>query len=381
MTSVLNFQDISGDGFPVKTEYVDTIENTILLQADGVTLFQGCKLHLDARDDVWMSPVGMSESDHESYFNVLYVGTTPESTAVNETLPVYFSYADEVDLKLSGDMDGPSRDLTDLLLRDEKSIVIRKSKSGMPYYPQSIVPDHVDAEVLKAQVEKLTTILGIADPEFIEPTTNEQTGDGVVRTVNGKDLYAYEIILSDDPWKYYNVFAARALDDIGQEDVLVRIDSCCEIGQVYNDNGCDCREQFHTAIEAIQDARDGLIVHVPAQDGRGYGSSAIMKIVGIERGDFPDEAIEGATDGVGISAVLLGDRYDNRTYGGVGRILRQLGIRSVILQTDNRLKVEGVESAGITVARKATGTTGANGSIAGVQAKHEKTGNYLKSEL
>lgn len=85
-------------------------------------------------------------------------------------------------------------------------------------------------------------------------------------------------------------------------------------------------------------------------------------------------------DTVEAAIRLLGKDFDIRTYDGAGKLLASLGINSVILQTDNRLKLEGLTSAGIKVRRRATQTTGNNGSQHHIAAKHRHSDIYFSHE-
>lgn len=374
---------IQGDGLPLTKEYINTLENTVLAYRDGVTLFEGCLLHLDVRDDIWISPAMVSDDDKDTYFNLLYVGVHPSDDVDICTVPVYLDLTHDVDLKLSNSQDGPLTRLREKLSGLERAVIIRPCSSGMPYYPNVASPQAYEQHVMQDKLDKLCGALNLM--KMTAPDADSSSIDSLdtnpkVYSISGKNIFAYEMTLENDPWKYYNIFSARRLEDASKENLFVRIDSGCDIGQLYDDNGCDCREQLHSALESLHDAGDGLVVHIPAQDGRGYGAAVIDRIVGIERGDLPEHTIDGAHDGVSISDVLLGDRYDNRTYQGVGRILLGMGIKSVVLQTDNRLKKEGLAKSGITVSRRATNTTGANGSMQDVINKRTKTSNYLDDE-
>jgi len=56
-----------------------------------------------------------------------------------------------------------------------------------------------------------------------------------------------------------------------KEGLLVRTDSGCITGQVFHDITCDCRQQLHQAMMEVTTRGEGVIVHIPGQDGRGMG--------------------------------------------------------------------------------------------------------------
>jgi GTP cyclohydrolase II len=59
------------------------------------------------------------------------------------------------------------------------------------------------------------------------------------------------------------------------ERIPLRIDSGCVSGQIYDDESCDCIDQLNAGLEfLIQDkSKYGLVIHIPAQDGRGFGTA------------------------------------------------------------------------------------------------------------
>jgi len=127
------------------------------------------------------------------------------------------------------------------------------------------------------------------------------------------------------------------------EDCMeIRIDSDCQIGQIYDDGGCDCRSQFLKALN-----EGATLFHFPLQDGRGWGMLSKMKTEELKR---KMNTIKAAQSFFGNNP------YDIRDYGVVGDFLNQLEIRQVVLQTDNRLKVDALKKNGIEVLRKPTET-------------------------
>ncbi len=187
----------------------------------------------------------------------------------------------------------------------------------------------------------------------------------------------YGVTVEGDPWGYYELFTPTDLAHLQKTGLPVRVDSGCDIGQIFNDRGCECRDQLHHALRIIVDHGNGLIVHIPSQDGRGFGAATKMETEGLKNGIIVatngQDPHEMDTDQA--ARELLGDHYDIRTYDGAGRILEALGVKSVSLETDNREKVEGISGSGIEVVRRSTETTGNNGSARHVRAKH-RTGRY-----
>lgn len=245
-------------------------------------------------------------------------------------------------------------------------------------------------------MDRLISVAGLREPEIrisiSKPSDREDEPEittTLLDTVHarkypfaGGEIYSYGLALDGDPWQYYEIFTPRKIESMPRKDLHLRVDSGCDIGQIYDDRGCDCREQLHTALQEMQQAGSGAVIHIPSQDGRGFGAATKMETEGLKRG------IEVATnagrlvavDTITAARMLLGEQFDIRTYDGAGQILGMLGVESVLLQTDNRLKTEGLTAGGITVARKPTGTNGANGSAHHVHAKHQHSKIYYGDE-
>lgn len=385
-------QEVAGNSL-VSPNYARTLQDLVYFQDDLVTHFYGSELDLRASNrKVWFSPVEVDDGQDYSYFQLLYINTTPEEAIGNSDIDTYLLDIDETSFKLAQEDHSSHRALRHLLGGDEPKVLIRWCKNGMAYYPRAVTPD-ADRGTAMKHLKHLTMSLGIRHTEVAmnltkvsenQPLELPHTSVGVSHArsyeFKGTDVYAYGLTLIDDPWKYYDIFTPHPLDKVPREDLLVRLDSGCDIGQIYSDQGCDCREQLHTALTEMLEIGDGMVIHVPGQDGRGYGAATKMETEGLKRG-IRTATLPGNTtefDTIGAAKHLLGDHYDIRTYQGTGRILAAVGIGSIRLQTDNRLKVEGLREGGIKVTRKPSGTTGANGSLRHVQAKHQEAGIYYQ---
>ena len=88
-----------------------------------------------------------------------------------------------------------------------------------------------------------------------------------------------------------------------------------------------------------------------------------------------------AVDTITAAQLILGAEFDIRTYEGAGKLLGMIGVESIILQTDNRLKTEGLAAGGINVTRRPTNTTGARGALHHVEAKHRHGDIYYGKDM
>jgi GTP cyclohydrolase II len=136
---------------------------------------------------------------------------------------------------------------------------------------------------------------------------------------------------------------ALVVGDVGdvdgrEEPVLARVHSECWTGEVLHSHKCDCRDQLDQALRAVSAAGRGVVVYL-RQEGRGIGLGNKVRAYALQS--------EGV-DTVDANRIL-GFADDGRTYGVAAAILRDLGVRSVALMTNNPSKVKGLTDCGIVV--------------------------------
>jgi len=152
----------------------------------------------------------------------------------------------------------------------------------------------------------------------------------------------------------------------GKSNVLVRVHSECWTSEVMGSLKCDCREQFHTAMEHIAAEGSGVVVYL-RQEGRGIGLGNKIRAYALQNGGA--DTVE--------ANLALGFEADARNYDIAGAILRDLGVESVRLLTNNPLKVKGLEDAGVVVSNRMAHWVGENQHNAGYLAvKRRKMGHH-----
>ena len=131
---------------------------------------------------------------------------------------------------------------------------------------------------------------------------------------------------------------AMVLGDPAGSGVLTRVHSSCFTGEVLGSLRCDCRAQLDAALARIGEAGRGVVVYL-VQEGRGIGLG--NKVRAYQLQDDGKDTVE--------ANLALGFEADPRSYDLAAGILRDLGVRSVRLMTNNPDKRAGLERAGVTV--------------------------------
>jgi GTP cyclohydrolase II len=132
---------------------------------------------------------------------------------------------------------------------------------------------------------------------------------------------------------------ALIMGDIqGKENVLCRIHSACMSAHAFNSIECDCREQMEIAQQMIQKEQLGIIIWLE-QEGKGNGHFALMQSILYKKQGFSQaEAYE-----------AVGFKRDARDFTAAADILKELGVLSVVLLTDNPAKLNDLIQHGINV--------------------------------
>ena len=127
--------------------------------------------------------------------------------------------------------------------------------------------------------------------------------------------------------------------DIGNgEDVLVRVHSQCLTGDVLRSMRCDCGAQLDRALCKIAAEGRGVLLYL-SQEGRGIGLANKIRAYGLQ-----DEGLDTVE-----ANERLGFKPDQRDYGIGVQILREVGVHSMRLLSNNPRKLVAIEGYGLSV--------------------------------
>lgn len=128
---------------------------------------------------------------------------------------------------------------------------------------------------------------------------------------------------------------------IDGENILTRIHSECLTGDVFSSNRCDCGNQLHKAMEMIDEKGEGIILYL-RQEGRGIGLFNKIKAYHLQEEGY---------DTVDAN-IKLGFAPDLRNYKIACLMLKEFGVKSIDLLTNNPDKIEQVEKYDIKVNKR-----------------------------
>ena len=153
----------------------------------------------------------------------------------------------------------------------------------------------------------------------------------------------------------------------GQENILVRVHSKCLTGDVFGSLRCDCGPQLEAAMRRIVEEGRGVIVYLD-QEGRGIGLLNKLRAYVIQ--DSGEDTV--------AANQQLGFAPDLRNYGIGAQILRDLGLSTIRLMTNNPRKVVGLDAYGLEIVERVPLETNITAENRGyLDAKRDLLGHFL----
>ena len=119
--------------------------------------------------------------------------------------------------------------------------------------------------------------------------------------------------------------------------MLTRVHSECLTGDVFGSHRCDCGPQLDEALARIVAEGRGVVVYLRGHEGRGIGLVAKLQAYALQ--DAGRDTVDANLD--------LGLPADARHYGTATQILRDLGVATVRLLTNNPDKTASLEDFGV----------------------------------
>ncbi|KAL0454366.1 UNVERIFIED_CONTAM: Bifunctional riboflavin biosynthesis protein RIBA 1, chloroplastic [Sesamum latifolium] len=166
---------------------------------------------------------------------------------------------------------------------------------------------------------------------------------------NLKIVSIADLISSSKGARYQNYYqllhrleaAEGNVGDIGDGlDILVRVHSECLTGDIFGSARCDCGNQLALAMQQIEAAGRGVLIYLRGHEGRGIGLGHKLRAYNLQ--DDGHDTVEANEE--------LGLPVDSREYGIGAQILRDLGVRTMKLMTNNPAKYVGLKGYGLAVA-------------------------------
>ncbi|HEX8168482.1 MAG TPA: GTP cyclohydrolase II RibA [Beijerinckiaceae bacterium] len=151
------------------------------------------------------------------------------------------------------------------------------------------------------------------------------------------------------------------------EPVAVRLHSACLTGDLFGSLKCDCGDQLRDTVRHMADGDGGILLYLD-QEGRGNGIANKIRAYKLQAQGYDTyDADE-----------MLGFDQDQRRFEFAAEMLRQLGVTSVRIMTNNPVKIAALSSAGLEVVseQRVMGRPTAE-NVRYLASKRDRAGHYI----
>lgn len=144
--------------------------------------------------------------------------------------------------------------------------------------------------------------------------------------------------------KRYLVVEVGNIDPKNPKETLIRIQSACVLGDLFESRWCDCSYQFKEAKRLLFQNKRGLLIHGYDQNGKGLSLENHYRVYAEGQARHMELLTE--------TFDFLGLKYENRNYDDIGIILKEFyNIDSMKLLTNDPVRINFFKEHGFKIER------------------------------